>query len=104
LNRIDDLIVFHQLQMEHIVAISELLIGRLRDKIESVGYSIQISDEAKAKLSELGYSPEFGARPLRRVIENYIENPISLKIISHEINKGDVIKIELKDDKIIVNK
>lgn len=104
LNRIDDLIVFHQLQMEHIIAISELLINKLRAKIESAGYSIQISDEAKAKLSELGFSPEFGARPLRRVIENHIENPISLKIISHEINKGDVIKIELEDGKIVVSK
>ena len=96
LNRIDDIIVFHPLEQDHIRDIADLMIGKLRKKVEESGYELEITDEAKDKISELGYSAEFGARPLRRVIENYIENPLSLQIISGEIKKGDKIVIDEK--------
>ena len=94
LNRIDDIIVFHPLEKEHIRDIANLMIHKLRKKVEESGYSLEITDAAKDKIAELGFSAEFGARPLRRVIENYIENPLSLKIISGEIKKGDTINID----------
>ena len=100
LNRIDDIIVFHPLEKIHINSITDLLLNKLKLKIESNGYKITFSDKSREKLSDLGYSQEFGARPLRRVIENHIENPISVKIISGEIKKGDEIKVDLKDDEI----
>ena len=96
LNRIDDIIVFHPLEQDHIRDIADLMIGKLRKKVEESGYELEITDEAKDKIAELGYSAEFGARPLRRVIENYIENPLSLQIISGEIKKGDKIVIDEK--------
>ena len=102
LNRIDDLIVFHPLQKGHIIEIADLLLEKLKLKIENNGYKINFNEKAKNKLSELGYSPEFGARPLRRVIENHIENPISLKIISGEIKKGDTITIDVENDKVVI--
>ncbi len=101
LNRIDDLIVFHPLSREHINLITTLMLNKLKTKIEANHYKIVFSDESTDKLSELGYTPEFGARPLRRVIENYIENPISLKIISGEIKPNDTIIVDVENDEIV---
>ena len=104
LNRIDDIIVFHPLEKNHIIDIADLLLNKLKLKIEDSGYTIEFSKESKEKLSDLGYSQEFGARPLRRIIENHVENPISLKIISGEINKGDKIAVSVENDKIEIKK
>lgn len=100
LNRIDDIIVFHQLEKNHIMDIADLMLSKLKEKIEENGYIIEFTTKSKEKLSELGYSTEFGARPLRRIIENHVENPISLKIISGEIKNGDKIIVDLLNDKI----
>jgi ATP-dependent Clp protease ATP-binding subunit ClpC len=102
LNRIDDMIVFHPLSEKHILSISELLLEKLKKKIEANGYLIKFSKQSKIKIGELGYSPEFGARPLRRVIENHIENPISLEVISGNIKKGDTILVDLSKGNIII--
>ncbi|MBN2546134.1 MAG: AAA family ATPase [Spirochaetes bacterium] len=104
LNRIDDIIVFHPLQKNHIIDITDLMLNKLKSKIEENGYKINFSEESKVKLSELGYSSEFGARPLLRVIENYVENPLSLKIISGEIKAGDNVFVDVEKDKIIIKK
>ncbi|MCG8570320.1 MAG: AAA family ATPase [Spirochaetes bacterium] len=102
LNRIDDIIVFHPLIKEHIISITDLLLNKIKAKIELNGYQINFSKTCKEVLSDLGFSPEFGARPLRRVIESQVENPISLKIISGEIQKGDNISVDTKDGKIVI--
>lgn len=104
LNRIDDIIVFHPLVKNHIIEIATLMLNKLKSKIEDNNYYIEYSDKCKEKLSEIGYTPEFGARPLRRVIENHIENPISLKIIAGEISKGDKIIVDVENDKIVIKK
>ncbi len=94
LNRIDDIIVFHPLDRDNIEEIVGLLLDKLKQKIVENGYEITITDGAKKKIADLGYMPEFGARPLRRVIENKIENPLSLQILSGNIKKGDTIVID----------
>ncbi len=104
LNRIDDVIVFHPLDKKHINLITNIILKKLEAKIKSNGYTITFADEIKDKIADLGYNQEFGARPLKRVIENYIENEISYKIISGEIKKGDNILVKLENDKIIVAK
>lgn len=104
LNRIDDIIVFHPLDEDHIMDITDLLLSKLKAKIEEIGYIINFTKKSKKKISELGYSQEFGARPLRRIIENYVENEISLKIISGEIKKNDKILIDVQKDKIVIKK
>ena len=98
------MIVFHPLEKEHIISIANILLLKLKKKIESNGFFVNFSDESKSKLSELGYSPEFGARPLRRVIENYIENPISLQIIGGDIKKSDSILVDVENDLIVVKR
>jgi ATP-dependent Clp protease ATP-binding subunit ClpC len=104
LNRIDDMIVFHPLQKDHIVKIADLMLLKLKAKIESNGFFVDFTIQAKEKISELGYSPEFGARPLRRVIENHVENPISLKIISGEIKRGDTLIVDVENNEIAIKK
>ncbi len=102
LNRIDDIIVFHQLQKEHILNITDLMLSKIKSKIEENGYIIEFTQASKERISDLGYSAEFGARPLRRVIEDQIEDPISLQIVSGMIRKNDKIIIDSEKDKIII--
>ncbi len=104
LNRIDDIIVFHPLEREHIDQITGLLLKKLEVRIKNSGYTITFDTSIYNKISTLGYTPEFGARPLKRVIENYIENEISLKIIDGDFQKGDQIVVSLKDDTIVISK
>ena len=104
LNRIDDIIVFHPLEREHIDQITGLLLKKLEVRIKNSGYTITFDTSIYNKISTLGYTPEFGARPLKRVIENYIENEISLKIIGGDFLKGDHIVVSLKDDTIVISK
>lgn len=104
INRIDDIIVFHPLEKEHIVSIADIILKNLNSKIHENGMSIEYTPASKDKIAELGFSQEFGARPLRRIIENYIENPISLKMIAHELKSGDKVIIDVEDDSLIVKK
>jgi ATP-dependent Clp protease ATP-binding subunit ClpC len=104
LNRIDDIIVFHPLEKDHIINIADIMLNRLKSKINENGFEIEFTIKSKNKLAELGYNPEFGARPLRRVIENHIENQISLMIISGEIKKSDKIIVDEENGKIIIRK
>ena len=102
LNRIDEVIVFHPLEKEHILSITKLLLEKLRRKIEDAGYMVEFGDDVCEKIADLGYSPEFGARPLRRVIENHIENAISLEIIKGNIQHGKTICVSVKDDEFYI--
>lgn len=104
LNRIDDIIVFHPLEKEHIIAITDLLLSKLQTKIKSSGFRIEFSKASKEKLANWGFSPEFGARPLRRVIENRVENPLSLMIVSGELKKKQKVLVDIKDDEIVLLK
>jgi ATP-dependent Clp protease ATP-binding subunit ClpC len=104
LNRIDEVIVFHPLNMEHILAITDLLLKKLSKKIESSGYKIKFTAASRKKIAELGFTPEFGARPLRRIIESYIENPLSLEIISGTIKKGENVEVHVENNEIVIRK
>ncbi|MGA1868512.1 MAG: ATP-dependent Clp protease ATP-binding subunit [bacterium] len=104
INRIDDIIVFHPLRIEDILAIEDLHLQKLIHTVQENGYSLSITDAVKKKIAEAGYSDEYGARPLIRVIESKIENPLSLKIIKAEFSKGDSIIVKLVNDEIMLEK
>ncbi len=99
LNRLDDLIVFHNLTKENIRAIADLMIQNLNKRLNDKNLSINVNSKAIDKLSKDGYSEIYGARPLKRLIENEIENPISMKILTGEFKFGDQINITLKGGK-----
>ena len=104
LNRVDDLIVFHQLDEEHIRKIVDILINNLKERIKEDGLEIIVTDEVKEKLAVEGYDPFYGARPLKRTTERLIENPLAQKLISREFEQDDLIEIAMKDGEIAFQK
>ena len=95
LNRIDDVIVFNQLEKESIEKILDLGIEKLVKRIEGVGFKISLKQPAKDFLVEKGYDREFGARPLSRAIQKYLEDPIAEEILKSNIANGDTLEVDL---------
>ncbi len=92
LNRIDDVIIFNPLQKDSIIQILELAVARLEKRIENVGFKIKLTASAKEFLADKGFDADFGARPLNRAIQKYLEDPIAEEILKHELAEGDIIE------------
>lgn len=99
LNRIDDMIIFKSLDRPSIHKIIDIELAKLYGRINELGYKVQISDEAKDLIVEKGYDEKFGARPLKRAIQKFIEDPLAEEIIKSNIDEGDTIDISLNEDK-----
>ncbi|RKZ07702.1 ATP-dependent Clp protease ATP-binding subunit ClpC [bacterium] len=93
LNRLDEIIVFRQLDRNDLIQIIEILLKDLYERLEAQHIDFEITQEAKEFVLEKGYNPELGARPLKRAIQRYLEDPLSEKILSGEINLKDKLKI-----------
>jgi ATP-dependent Clp protease ATP-binding subunit ClpC len=98
LNRIDDVIIFNPLKKEDIILILDIAVAKLEKRIESVGFKIKLTDSAKEFLAEKGFDAEFGARPLNRAIQKYLEDPIAEEILKHELTEGEVIEVSYEKD------
>jgi ATP-dependent Clp protease ATP-binding subunit ClpC len=98
LNRIDEVIVFHKLTKEEIMLIVELLMQRLRDQMGEHETTIELTDDAKELLVEKGYDPTMGARPLRRAIQRYIEDPLADFVLGRELESGSTILVDRKNE------
>ncbi|KAK3582602.1 hypothetical protein CHS0354_024156 [Potamilus streckersoni] len=94
INRIDDIIVFRQLEKEHIFQIIEILGKRLFTKIKQLGIVLDFTKQAKEFLVEKGYDKKFGARPLKRALQKYVEDPIAEQLLMHNLKEGDTLKIK----------
>jgi len=94
LNRVDDIIIFHRLGIEEIKQIVEIQIENLKKILKSKKLNLEISDKAKELLAKEGFDPVYGARPLKRVIQNEIQNVLALKILDGEIKEGDNVYVE----------
>jgi len=95
LNRIDDVIMFNALDKGHIHQIIDLEIGDLYKRVESLNYKLVLSEEAKDFIADKGYDPQFGARPLKRAIQKYLEDELAEIIIKSTVHAGDAISVEL---------
>ena len=95
INRIDEIVVFHPLGQEQMAGIADIQLSRLRKRLQERDMDIVLSDEAMKKLIAVGYDPVYGARPLKRAIQQEIENPLSLKLLSGEFVAGDTIKVDV---------
>jgi len=104
LNRIDDVLVFNTLQREDIHKIIDIELNKLYKRIEDIGYKLHINDEAKDFLVDKGYDKEYGARPLNRAIQKYVEDALAEEIINANLHEGDSIEMELdkENDKLKV--
>jgi ATP-dependent Clp protease ATP-binding subunit ClpC len=98
LNRIDEVIVFHKLTKQEITTIVELVLRRLREQMGEHEVAIELTDEAKELLVEKGYDPAMGARPLRRAIQRYIEDPLADFVLGRSLEPGSTILVERKDE------
>ncbi|MFH1974420.1 MAG: ATP-dependent chaperone ClpB [Pseudomonadota bacterium] len=101
LNRIDETIIFHNLTTGQIGEIVGIQIKRLEARLLERNIRLVLSDEAKKMIVEKGYDPVYGARPLKRAIQKYLENPLSMEILKGEVAEGSTIKAEAKGDKIV---
>lgn len=91
LNRLDDVIVFNSLQREHIHKIIDITLGKLFARILALGYTVELTEKAKDFLAEKGYDQQFGARPLNRAIQKYLEDPVAEEILKGEVTEGGTI-------------
>jgi ATP-dependent Clp protease ATP-binding subunit ClpC len=103
LNRIDDIIIFKPLNLEQVKAIVDIMIHDLSERLEESDIELEITEKARDLLAGKGYDKSFGARPLARTIQKFIETPLSLKIIDGEISKGKVL-IDVKDKEFVFKK
>jgi ATP-dependent Clp protease ATP-binding subunit ClpC len=99
LNRLDDVIIFNPLEREHIHKIIDLSLGKLFHRITNLGYKIELTEAAKDFLAEKGYDPQYGARPLNRAIQKYLEDPVAEELLKGEIAEGDTIQADYEQGK-----
>ncbi|ABW68499.1 ATP-dependent chaperone ClpB [Desulfosudis oleivorans] len=101
LNRIDEIIVFHNLDRDQIAKIVEIQVQRLGKRTAERGVSIVLSDAAKRFIAEKGYDPVYGARPLKRMIQKHIENPLAMEILKGNIPENSTISVDVEGDGIV---
>ncbi len=103
LNRIDDIIVFHSLNKEQIRAIVDMMLTSVAKQLAGKGLKLNVTDAAKDFLGEKGYKEEYGARPLRRVIQNMVEDRLSEDLLRGKFRSGETIIVDLEGEEIVVH-
>ena len=104
LNRVDEVIVFHQLEEDHILQIVDLMLVELSKRVNSMQINLEITEEAKQLIAKEGFDPMYGARPLRRAIQNMIEDRLSEEMLGGKIKEGDTVVVDEKDGTITVTR
>jgi ATP-dependent Clp protease ATP-binding subunit ClpC len=105
LNRIDDVIVFNPLEREHIHKIIDIELAKLYDRIRDIGYELKLTPKAKDYIAEKGFDKQYGARPLKRAIQKYIEDALAEEIVNAKLEEGDSITMDLdeKEDNLKIS-
>lgn len=102
LNRIDEIIVFHALEKSHLQEIVSLLLDTLIKRMKEQNIDLTLTEKAKEKITELGYEPDYGARPLRRAIQKHVEDLLSEELLKGNIAPGQKVTVDVDDDKFVV--
>lgn len=103
LNRLDDIVIFNSLTKEDIHEIIDIELQGLYDRVSNLGYEVEITKEAKDYVADKGFDVQFGARPLKRAIQKYIEDPMAETIIKQSVKEGDLLKVEYNKDEDNIN-
>jgi len=98
LNRVDEIITFNRLGREEILKIVDIQLDILAGRLEEQDVTIKVSDKAKAYLAEVGFDPQYGARPLKRTLQNLVQNPLAKNIIAGEVRGGDTVIVDAGKD------
>ena len=104
LNRIDETIFFKALNMQDLTQIVDIQMNYLRELLKDQEIELNITDDAKEFLATRGFNPVYGARPLKRIIRQMIENPLSKEILAQNFSKGNVVKIDVNNDEIVFSR
>jgi ATP-dependent Clp protease ATP-binding subunit ClpB len=104
LNRIDDTVIFHRLSKADIGRIVELQVDQLVGRVRERGIEVELSDDARTLLGNLGYDPTYGARPLKRVIQKQLVDKLALRILEGEFTDGDVIRVDAANGELTFEK
>jgi ATP-dependent Clp protease ATP-binding subunit ClpC len=99
LNRIDDVVIFNSLTRENIFAIIDILMKGVMKRLVNLGFSMELTERAKDFIADKGYDSQFGARPLHRAIQKYLEDPLAEDILNMQVKGGDVLVADLDDSK-----
>lgn len=99
LNRIDDVVIFNSLSRENIFNIIDILMKNVMKRLSNLGFSMELTEDAKAFIAEKGYDQQFGARPLHRAIQKYLEDPLAEEILSMQVKQGDILIADLDKEK-----
>ena len=102
LNRIDATVVFHALSEEHIRQIVDLMLNQVIASLQEKSITLKVTDAARDLLGKKGYDPVFGARPLRRTIQNLVEDPLSEALLRGEFVPGDTVDVDCVEEKIVM--
>ncbi len=94
LNRVDEIVVFHPLGIEHLAGIVDIQLKRVTKLLEEKGFHLEVSPSAREYLAEVGYDPNYGARPLKRTIQRELQDPLALKLLAGDFHEGDLIKVD----------
>jgi ATP-dependent Clp protease ATP-binding subunit ClpA len=100
LNRVDETVVFNFLSREDILKIVDLQVALVNERLVEKGLVLELGDEARTMLAEKGYSPDFGARPLKRLIQKHILDPLAKLLIEGVVSEGDTVVIDVRDGEI----
>ncbi|MCX7063783.1 MAG: AAA family ATPase, partial [Proteobacteria bacterium] len=98
LNRVDDVVVFHPLGREHMAAIAAIQLSGLRARLKDQELGLEFTEAAVQRLTEQGYDPVYGARPLKRAIQRSIENPLAGELLGGRFHPGDLVRIDVAHD------
>ncbi|TAL88766.1 MAG: ATP-dependent chaperone ClpB [Candidimonas sp.] len=104
LNRIDEVVVFHGLEAKHMESIARIQVQRLAKRMAAQDMRLEVSDAALAQLARTGFDPVFGARPLKRAIQQHIENPVAKLILEGRFGPNDVVPVDWKNDKFVFSR
>ncbi len=99
LNRIDDIIIFNSLSKEDISKIIDLELSKLYQRLEKLNYKVELADDAKEFLAEKGWDKDFGARPLKRAIQKYIEDLLAEMLVNKQLSEGETVVLKLNEAK-----
>lgn len=102
LNRIDDIMIFNSLSQEHIFEIIDILMKGVMKRLSNLGFSLELTEDAKRFIAEKGYDQQFGARPLHRAIQKYLEDPLAEEILNMHVKAGDILIADLDSDKSLL--
>ena len=103
LNRLDDIILFHRLRREDMGKIVDIQMARLQKLLTDRKITVELDDKARTWLANRGYDPAYGARPLKRVIQRHVQDPLAEQILAGRIKDGDKVRLSVRDGDLVLN-